>query len=244
VYLGDPDFVKVPVEQLVDKAYVKQRMETFDPKKATPSSDVKQGKIAGFEPTETTHISIVDKEGNAVAVTTTLNDWFGSRVVVPGSGFFLNNEMDDFSSKPGVPNAYGVTGGEGNSIQPGKTMLSSMTPTIIEKDNKLYMIVGSPGGPRIITAVYQVTLNVLAFEMGMQQAVDAARIHGQWLPDAIFTEPHALSKEDSITLTKMGHTFRSDIERIGRVDAILVLPNGKYEAGADRNRGDDAAAGY
>lgn len=243
VYLGDPEYFKVPTQQLLDRAYIKDRMSTFNPEKATPSQEVHEGKIAGFEPTETTHISIVDKEGNAVAVTTTLNDWFGSMVVVPGSGFFLNDEMDDFSIKAGVPNIYGVTGGKANEIQPGKTMLSSMTPTIIEKDGKLFMVIGSPGGSRIITAVFQVTLNVVEFGMGMQAAVDAGRIHAQWLPDAIFTEPGVLQKKDSLELVNLGHSFQDHIERIGRVDAILIR-NGKLEAGADRKRGDDAAAGY
>jgi gamma-glutamyltranspeptidase/glutathione hydrolase len=250
VYLGDPDFYQVPIEELINKEYIKERMVTFNPDKATPSNEVKEGKIAGYESTETTHISIIDTEGNAVVVTTTLNDWFGSRVVVPGSGFFLNNEMDDFSMKPGVPNAYGVTGGKGNEIQPGKTMLSSMTPTIIEKDGKLFMILGSPGGPRIITAVFQVALNVMDFEMGMQEAVDAKRIHFQWLPDAIFPEVGALTEIDSMELMKKGHNLKplTELEKnltgVGRVDAILVLKNRKLEGGADRNRGDDAAVGF
>lgn len=250
VYLGDPDFFRVPLQELVADEYIRQRMESFDPEKATPSTDIRQGHIIGYEPTETTHISIVDPLGNAVSVTTTLNDWFGSRVVVPGSGFFLNNEMDDFSVKPGVPNAYGVTGGKGNEIQSGKTMLSSMTPVIVEKDGKLLMVVGSPGGPRIITAVFQVMLNVLEHDMGMQEAVNAKRLHSQWLPDAIFTEVGALEKKDSIRLIKMGHRIKllheleKGLSTVGRVDAILILANGTMEAGADHTRGDDAAAGY
>ncbi len=249
-YLGDPDFFSVPTQQLTSDAYIRQRMESFNPEKATPSVEIKQGEIAGYEPTETTHISIVDTEGNAVSVTTTLNDWFGSRVLVAGSGFFLNNEMDDFSVKPGVPNAYGVTGGKGNEIQPGKTMLSSMTPTLVEKDDKLFMVIGSPGGPRIITAVFQVMLNVIDFNMGMQEAVDAKRVHSQWLPDAIFPEIGSIRYDDSLKLTGYGHTIKplGELERglrgIGRVDAILKLKNGKLEGGADRTRGDDAAAGY
>lgn len=250
VYLGDPDFFSVPVQQLISDDYLKQRMQTVDPERSTPSSQIQEGIISGKEPTETTHISIIDTKGNAISVTTTLNDWFGSRVVVAGSGFFLNNEMDDFSMKPGVPNAYGVIGGKGNEIQPGKTMLSSMTPTIVEKDNKVMMVVGSPGGPRIITAVFQVILNVIDYEMGMQKAVDASRFHSQWLPDAIFPEKNMLTKDDSLTLVKMGHQIKNlgELENgltgVGRVDAILVLKDGKLEGGPDRNRGDNAAAGF
>ena len=248
-YLGDPGFVKVPIDKLIDDEYVDERMSSFDPEKASKSSDIKEGKL-NLEPSETTHISIIDKEGNAVAVTTTLNDWFGSHVVVAGSGFFLNDEMDDFSIKPGTPNMYGVTGGDANSIKPGKTMLSSMTPTIVEKNNELFMVVGSPGGSRIITAVFQTIVNVVAYKMNMQDAIDARRVHSQWLPDAIFPEVGALSKKDSLLLTKMGHVVKplneldTDLTAIGRVDGVLVLPNKKLEGGADRTRGDNTAVGY
>lgn len=242
-YLGDPDFFKVPAAELTSPAYNRSRMSTFDAKKATPSSEVMPGTIAGYEPEETTHFSIVDQTGNAVAVTTTINGWFGSYVVVSGSGFFLNNEMDDFSSKPGVPNMFGVLGGEANKIEPEKRMLSAMTPTIVEKDGKLFMLLGSPGGSTIITSVFQVILNVTDFGMGMQQAVDAKRIHSQWMPDVIAPEIGAIKKEDSLQLVKMGHTFLPR-KAIGRVDAILVLEDGRLEGGADHKRGDDTAAGY
>lgn len=250
VHLGDPDFHNIPTQQLISSEYIRERMSTYHPDQATPSASVREGDIAGKESTETTHISIVDKDGMAVSVTTTLNDWFGNYVVVAGSGFFLNNEMDDFSMKPGVPNSYGVTGGLKNEIQPGKTMLSSMTPTIVEKNDSLFMVVGSPGGPRIMTAVFQVVVNVTEFGLGMQEAVDADRIHSQWLPDAIFPEYGAISKKDSLKLVKMGHSVKTlnDLDRgltfIGRVDGILLLPNGKLESGADGKRGDDAAAGF
>ncbi|NOT76401.1 MAG: gamma-glutamyltransferase [Cyclobacteriaceae bacterium] len=242
-YLGDPDFFKVPISSLISDQYITERMSTFDPEKATPSSEVKPGNIAGYESEETTHFSIVDAQGNAVSVTTTLNGWFGSNVVVGGSGFFLNNEMDDFSAKPGVPNMFGVTGGTANKIEPNKRMLSAMSPTILEKDGKLVMVVGTPGGTTIITSVFQVILNVIEHGMGMQEAVDAKRIHSQWLPDTIIPEKGALASKDSLKLTQMGHKI-TERSVIGRVDAILVTKDGKLEGGADRLRGDDTAKGY
>ena len=242
VYLGDPDFFEVPVAQLTNDLYVKQRMTNFNPSKATPSMEVREGILPPGESEQTTHLSIVDQLGNAVAVTTTLNDGYGSRVVVAGSGFFLNNEMDDFSSKPGTPNMYGAVGGDANKIEPGKRMLSSMTPTIVEKDGKLFMVVGTPGGTTIITSVFQTLLNVLEHKMTMQEAVDAKRFHSQWVPDSLQTERGAVVTEDSLVLVKMGHVFKSRSE-IGRVDAILVLSDGKLEGGADP-RGDDTADGF
>lgn len=243
-YLGDPDFYPVPVQKLTDPAYIQYRMKSFDETKATPSQNIREGDLALNESHETTHLSVVDKYGNAVAVTTTLNDWYGSYVVVAGSGFFLNDEMDDFSIKPGQPNMYGVIGGEANKIEPGKRMLSSMTPTIVERDGKLVMVVGTPGGSTIITSVFQTILNVLEHKMNMQEAVSAKRLHSQWLPDQISPEKGALAKEDSITLLKMGHRFGTNyLNGIGRVDAILVRADGKLEGGADP-RGDDAADGF
>jgi gamma-glutamyltranspeptidase / glutathione hydrolase len=242
-FLGDPDFYKVPLNEMIAQDYNKQRMSTFNEAKATPSSEVLPGTIAGYESEETTHFSIVDPSGNAVSLTTTINGWFGSYVVVSGSGFFLNNEMDDFSSKPGVPNMFGVLGGEANKIEPNKRMLSAMTPTIVEKGGKLHMVLGSPGGSTIITSVFQVILNVTEYGMGMQEAVDAKRIHSQWQPDVVAPEYKAISAEDSLKLVSMGHTFKSR-KAIGRVDAILVRPDGSLEGGADNTRGDDAIASF
>ena len=240
-HLGDPDFFNVPVDILMDSAYTAMRMQSFDMNMATPSSSIKEGSLTG-ESDQTTHLSVVDKEGNAVSVTTTLNGGYGSTVIVDGSGFFMNNEMDDFSAKPGTPNMYGVIGGEANKILPHKRMLSSMTPTIVEQDGKLLMVVGTPGGSTIITSVFQTILNVLDHKMTMQEAVTAKRIHSQWFPDMIFNEIHALTIEDSLSLVKLGHSFKAR-GGIGRVDAILIRKDGKLEGGADP-RGDDTAEGY
>lgn len=240
-HLGDPDFYTVPQTALLRREYNTQRMSTVSMERATPSNNIQAGNPLPKESEETTHFSIVDKWGNAVAVTTTLNSGFGSTVFVGEAGFLLNNEMDDFSVKPGVPNLYGLVGGEANAIQPNKRMLSSMTPTLVEKNGKLCMVVGTPGGSTIITSVLQTILNVVEHNMTMQEAVNAKKFHHQWLPDALFYEKDAFTQKTKTALSTMGHTLR-EREPIGRVDAIFIRADGLLEGAADP-RGDDTAMG-
>ncbi len=241
-YLGDPDFYKVPVDSLLNPVYLDNRMKSLNWNAATPSTSIQPGAFIGYESDQTTHYSIVDHDGNAVSITTTLNDSFGSKIFVAGAGFLLNNEMDDFSSKPGVPNMFGLIGGKANSIQPGKRMLSSMTPTIVEKDGQLFMVIGTPGGATIMTSVFQTILNVIDFDQDMQQAVTSKRFHSQWLPDNVEIEAGALDTLTRQKLEKKGYKI-IDYRPIGRVDAILKTKWGYYDGGADP-RGDDTKLGW
>ena len=245
--MGDPDFMNLPVYEFMDEEYIEERMKSFSWEEATPSSEIKPGEVIFNESDETTHFSIIDKSGNAVSVTTTLNNSFGSKVYLENSGFFLNNEMDDFSSKPGFPNFFGVLGSEANSIQPGKRMLSAMTPTIVLKNNKPKLILGSPGGPSIITSVFQTILNVIEYDMDVNEAVSAPRFHHQWYPDLIVMEENAYSYEvDSVLKSKNYLIVKLPIEEdtlgvykrsnIGAVDAILIDDFRNVSGGADSRR--------
>jgi len=241
-YLGDSDFVKVPVKGLLDPAYLRERRASIDRDHATPSDRINPGKPAVREGTETTHYSIVDASGNAVAVTYTLNNGFGSGVTVPGLGFLLNDEMDDFTSKPNSPNLFGLIQGEANAIEPGKRPLSAMTPTIVVRDGKPFMVLGAPGGPRITTAVLQVLLNVIDFHMNIQDAVDAPRFHHQWKPDKLYLEP-GISPDTVALLENMGHQVDNSLGVVlARINAILS--DGGWLQGAADTRWVGKAAGY
>ncbi|TAJ55933.1 MAG: gamma-glutamyltransferase [Chitinophagaceae bacterium] len=238
-FMGDPDFYKVPVKTLISDAYIEQRMSDYTPEKAGSSSTVRAGQIKESE--ETTHLSVMDEAGNMVAVTTTLNNGYGSRTVVGGAGFLLNNEMDDFSVKPGVPNMYGALGGEANAIVPGKRMLSSMTPTLLLKKNKPYVVVGTPGGTTIPTSVYQAIVNLVDFNMNADDAINKPKFHHQWLPDEVMVEAD-FDGETKKQLQSMGYKV-TNRGGIGRTEIIRVLNNGKKETVADK-RGDDSVAGF
>lgn len=240
-YLGDSDFEQVPVEKLQDKDYIRTRMQDISMQQATPAQQIKAGNVRSIESFETTHFSVVDQWGNAVAITTTLNGNYGCKVFVAGGGFFLNNEMDDFSIKPGIANQFGLTGNMANAIKPGKRMLSSMTPTIVEKDGKLLLVAGSPGGATIITSVWQTLVNVIDFGMSMQEAVNAKRFHAQWLPDKVYLEQGV--HEDTIRkLERLGHHIEH-VPALGKLDCILVYPDGRMEGASDIYRSDGCALG-
>jgi len=240
-YMGDADFVQVPVAALTSDAYLKNRMKDYDPQKAGNSRQTGRGIIPGYESEETTHLSVLDKEGNAVAVTTTLNNNYGSRTVVGGAGFLLNDEMDDFSAKPGSPNLFGAVGGKANAIAPGKRMLSSMAPTLVLKNGQPYLVVGTPGGTTIPTSVFQTIVNIVDFNMSTNDAVNKPKFHHQWLPDRIDYES-GFPERTSDALKKMGYQLYNR-KQIGRTEVIKVQPGGKLEAVAD-HRGDDSAAGF
>jgi gamma-glutamyltranspeptidase/glutathione hydrolase len=251
-YLGDPDFVNIPKDKLLDSKYLSKRLSEFALDSIVPSSKISYGNtnFENNESSETTHYSIVDPQGNAVSVTTTLNSNYGSKVFVPELGIFLNNEMDDFSVKPGSPNDYGLIGGQANSIQPQKRMLSSMTPTIVEKNNALFLVVGSPGGSTIITSVLQTILNVIHHHMPIQKAVDYPRFHHQWLPDEIKMESKRFNDSLKTILLNLGYKFSGNKNQtvglnqtIGKVDAIIINEDKSLSGGAD-HRGDDHASGF
>ena len=240
-FMGDADFYKVPVSKLTSEKYLKERMADFVPGKASNSEQVKPGDIPAVESEETTHLSVIDKDGNAVAVTTTLNNSYGSKTVVGGAGFILNDEMDDFSVKPGVPNMYGAIGGEANAIVPGKRMLSSMTPTLVLKDDMPYLVVGTPGGTTICTSIFQTIVNIIDFNMSTEDAVWKPKFHHQWLPDKVDLEK-GFPDNTKKALEAMGYKT-AERSGIGRTEVIKVLPDKKFEAVAD-NRGDDSAEGW
>ena len=242
-YLGDSDFYPVPVDSLLDAEYLRGRMSDFRTDKAGSSTNILAGQVEMKENFETTHISIIDSLGNAVSITTTLNGNFGSKVMVDGGGFFLNNEMDDFSAKSGVPNMFGLVGKEANAIQPGKRMLSSMTPTIVEKDGELFMVLGAPGGSTIITAVLQTFLNVAEYGMSLPEAVAAPRFHHQWLPDEILYEADALGGGVKDSLAELGYRFR-EVNSMAVIKALQVLPDGTLQAAADPRNPDDDVEGF
>ncbi len=242
-YLGDPDYYEVPVDMLLSANYNSDRFSDISPDQKTPSTEIKEGKVDIIESIETTHFSIVDEAGNAVSITTTLNSYYGNKVLVDGAGFFLNNEMDDFSAKPGVPNQFGLIGNDANAIQPEKRMLSSMTPTIVEKDGELLMVVGTPGGSTIITAVYQTIVNIIDHGMTMQEAVNAKKYHHQWLPDVVMLEKDAFGQETIDGLAAMGHEI-TERGQIGKMDCILVRSDGTLEGASDYTRNGGVAVGY
>jgi gamma-glutamyltranspeptidase / glutathione hydrolase len=240
-YMGDADFYKVPEAQLTNESYLKKRMNDYQPGIAGNSTQIKPGVLPMKESEQTTHLSVLDAEGNAVSVTTTLNNSYGSKTVIGGAGFFINDEMDDFSVKPGVPNLYGAVGGEANAIAPGKRMLSSMTPTLVLKDRKPFIVVGTPGGTTIPTSVFQTIVNIIDFGMSADDAVNKPKFHHQWLPDQIDVE-RSFPEATRNALQKMGYTIK-ERGSIGRTEVIKKIPGDGMEAVADK-RGDDAAAGY
>ena len=243
-FMGDADFVKVPVEGLIAKKYAAELAQTIDPDHATPSSKIKAGKPLGPESTETTHFTVIDAEGNVVTNTYTLNGGYGSGATARGTGILLNNEMDDFTSKPGVPNAYGLLQSENNAIAPRKRPLSAMTPTIVLKDGKVWFAIGSPGGPTIINTVLQVIVNVIDFGMNIQQAIDSPRFHHQWMPDRIQFEPMGINRDTRAALEKRGHVFAEKPGNMGDAEGIMVDVKTGMRLGASDPRSGGVPVGY
>jgi gamma-glutamyltranspeptidase/glutathione hydrolase len=243
-FMGDADFYPVPIARLISKEYAAERRHLLDTTRATPSREIGHGAINVREGSHTTHYSVVDPWGNAVSVTTTLNSWYGSKIVVDGAGFFLNNEMDDFAAKPGAPNQFGLVGGDANSVQPNKRMLSAMTPTIVLKDNQPYLVLGSPGGSTIITSVLQVLVNVIDHHMNVAEANDAPRFHHQWLPDTLRYERFGFPKDVIENLEKRGYVVRQLNGSLGRVEAIVIDRKNGFLYGSTDPRGYGAALGY
>jgi gamma-glutamyltranspeptidase/glutathione hydrolase len=254
-YMGDPDFVRVPVQGLLDKGYAAKLRSTISLTRASTSAEVRAGRPAGYEPVETTHFTVVDREGNAVSNTYTLNDSFGSKAVVKGTGILLNNEMDDFAAKPGTPNLYGLIQGERNAVGPRKRPLSAMSPTfVLRPDGSLWFAVGSPGGPRIINAVLQIIINVVDYGMNIQQAIDAPRVHHQWLPDELVYEPFGLSSDTRRALEAMGHklilttekekTTGSQLRFMGDAQGVMIEEGTGVRLGASDSRNWGEPVGY
>ncbi|MGY8617001.1 gamma-glutamyltransferase [Pantoea agglomerans] len=241
-YLGDPDFVKVPWQALTSKAYAKTLAQQIDVAKARPSSEIKPGKLEPYESNQTTHFSVVDKQGNAVAVTYTLNTYFGSGIVAGNSGILMNNEMDDFSAKPGTPNVYGLVGGEANAVQPAKRPLSSMSPTIVAKGGKTWLVTGSPGGSRIITTVLQMVVNSIDFGMNVAEATNAPRFHHQWLPDQLRVEKGF--SPDTLRLLETKGQHVKVLPSMGSTQSIMIGPDGMLYGASDPRSIDDLSAGY
>jgi gamma-glutamyltranspeptidase/glutathione hydrolase len=244
-YMGDTDFVRVPISGLIDKAYAERQRSSINLERASLSSEIKAGKPAGYEATQTTHFTVVDAQGNAVANTYTLNGWFGSGVVAQGTGFLLNNEMDDFTTKAGTPNLYGVIQSERNAVAPQKRPLSSMTPTfVLRQDGSLFFTIGSPGGTTITNTVLQVICNVIDHDMNLQQAIDAPHIHHQWLPDEVVYEPLGLSDDTRRALEARGHKFTAKPENMSDAQGIMIEEKTGVRLGASDARYDGAAVGY
>jgi len=243
-FMGDPDFTDVPVDRLTSKTYAEARRKTIDEKVASASIDIRHGEIPGGESMDTTNFAVIDEAGTAVINTYTINDLFGSRVTAKGTGILMNDEMDDFASRPGQPNMFGLIQGERNAVGPGRRPLSSMTPTmVLRKDGTFWFGLGARGGPRIISAVLQTVINVIDHDMDIQQAIDAPRIHHQWLPDELVYEPYGISPDTLAVLSGMGHRFAAKSEYVAAATGVMIDDKG-IRLGAVDTRSDGLAMGY